>query len=131
MVVSVLRWVVLVLVVMVVVGAVVLLLNLTRVEVDRKVSRPVMRLRTLLGELVVMLLPVVLVVLMVALVLGRNSKVSRMSSGAKAVMPMMVIPESSSKSLNTVHIGFCDYGLSGQSGFSDRKPLDGPPSVHK
>ena len=32
---------------------------------------------------------------------------------------------------NTVHIGFCDYGLSGQSGFSDRKPLDGPPSVHK
>ena len=32
---------------------------------------------------------------------------------------------------NTVHIGFCDYGLSGQSGFSDRKPLDGPSSVHK
>ena len=98
-VVSVLRLVVLVMVV-VVVAAVVLLLNLTRVEVDRKVSRPVMRLRTLLGELVVMLLPVVLVVLMVALVLGRNSKVSRMSSGAKAVMPMMVIPENSSKSLN-------------------------------
>ena len=24
----------------------------------------------------------------------------------------------------TVYIGFCDYGLSGQSGFSDRKPLD-------
>ena len=100
MVVSVLRLVVLVLVVVVVVAAVVLLLNLTRVEVDRKVSRPVMRLRTLLGELVVMLLPVVLVVFMVALVLGRNSKVSRMSSGAKAVMPMMVIPENSSKSLN-------------------------------
>ena len=99
-VVSVLRLVVLVLVVVVVVAAVVLLLNLTRVEVDRKVSRPVMRLRTLLGELVVMLLPVVLVVLMVALVLGRNSKVSRMSSGAKAVMPVMVIPENSSKSLN-------------------------------
>ena len=32
---------------------------------------------------------------------------------------------------STVHIGFCDYGLSGQSGFSDRKPLDGPPAVHK
>ena len=28
----------------------------------------------------------------------------------------------------TEHNGFCDYGLSGQSGFSD---LDGPPSVHK
>ena len=35
------------------------------------------------------------------------------------------------KNSNTVHIGFCDYWLSGQSGFSDRKPLDGPPSVHK
>ena len=32
---------------------------------------------------------------------------------------------------NAVHIGFCDYGLSGPSGFSDRKPLDGPPEVHK
>ena len=32
---------------------------------------------------------------------------------------------------NTVHIGFCDYGLSGQSDFSDRKPLDGPLSVYK
>ena len=34
-------------------------------------------------------------------------------------------------SLNTVYIGFCDYGYSGQSGFSDCNPLDGPPSVNK
>ena len=31
----------------------------------------------------------------------------------------------------TVQIGFCDYGLSDQSGFSDRKPLDGPLLVQK
>ena len=29
----------------------------------------------------------------------------------------------------TVHIGFCDYGFSGQSGFSDFNPPDGPLSV--
>ena len=28
---------------------------------------------------------------------------------------------------NTGYIGFCDYGLSGQSGFSDPNPLDEPP----
>ena len=29
-------------------------------------------------------------------------------------------------STNTVHIGFCDYGFSGQSGYSGRNPVDGP-----
>ena len=29
-----------------------------------------------------------------------------------------------------MYIGFCDYGLSGQSGYSDRYPLDGPPLLH-
>ena len=31
---------------------------------------------------------------------------------------------------STVYIGFCDYGFSGQSGYSDRNPVDGPPSLH-
>ena len=31
---------------------------------------------------------------------------------------------------NTVYIGFCDYGFSGQSGYSDRNLVDGPPSLH-
>ena len=30
----------------------------------------------------------------------------------------------------TVYIGFYDYGFSGQSGYSDRNPVDGPPSLH-
>ena len=29
----------------------------------------------------------------------------------------------------TVYIGFYDYGFSGQSGYSDRNPVDGPPSL--
>ena len=31
---------------------------------------------------------------------------------------------------NTVYIGFCYYGFSGQSGYSDLNPFDGPPSLH-
>ena len=31
----------------------------------------------------------------------------------------------------TVYIGFCDYGFSGQSVYSDRNPTDGPPSLHR
>ena len=31
---------------------------------------------------------------------------------------------------NTVYIGFCDYGFSGQSGYSDHNLVDGPPSLH-
>ena len=30
----------------------------------------------------------------------------------------------------TVYIGFCDYGYSGQSGYSDHNLVDGPPSLH-
>ena len=32
--------------------------------------------------------------------------------------------------LSTVYIGFCDYGFSGQSGYSDPNLIDGPPSLH-
>ena len=31
---------------------------------------------------------------------------------------------------NTVYIGFCDYGFSGQSGYSDRNPVYGPLLLH-
>ena len=30
----------------------------------------------------------------------------------------------------TVYIGFCDYGFSVQSGYSDRNPVYGPLSLH-
>ena len=30
----------------------------------------------------------------------------------------------------TVYIGFCDYGYSGQSGYSDRNLVDGPLSLY-
>ena len=30
----------------------------------------------------------------------------------------------------TVYIGFCDYGYSGQSGYSDRSLVDGPLSLY-
>ena len=31
---------------------------------------------------------------------------------------------------NTVYTGFCDHGFSGQSGYSDRNLVDGPPLLH-
>ena len=38
--------------------------------------------------------------------------------------------QNSEKPRNTVYIGFCDSGFSGQSGYSDRHPLDGAPLLH-
>ena len=57
-----------------------------------------------------------------------NHSLSRLNNSAKGLNQVFHLGIGKAEMwprVITVHIGFCDYGLSGQSGFNDCKPLDG------